>query len=268
MRFTVLGSGTIVPHPQRGCAGYLLRGDGVAAVLDTGSGTKDRLARQGVRLGEITHFLYSHGHIDHFSDLLVLLFYRVYAPPEDRRPGLTIAGPPGFTAFFHGVARAAWPDLIDANADVEWRDLAPADPPLDAGWFSARAFPVSHGHQSAVAWRLEGRAADGRPWSLAYSGDASPCPGLNEAARGVDLLVCECAFPTSRAVPTHMTPGSVRSLAEDARPGLLVLTHLYPEVLAEGLPGPAFDGYSGRVVVAHDGLAIPLPVPPRIQEEG
>ncbi len=53
MEWIVLGSGTAVPHAQRGSAAHLLVGGGVAALLDAGSGCKDRLARFGVPLGSL-----------------------------------------------------------------------------------------------------------------------------------------------------------------------------------------------------------------------
>jgi len=53
-----------------------------------------------------------------------------------------------------------------------------------------------------------------------------------------------------------MTPSQVRRFAERNAPELLVLTHVGPELDREGLPGPAFEGYPGRVVAAHDDMRI------------
>jgi ribonuclease BN (tRNA processing enzyme) len=254
MEWIVLGSGTAVPHAQRGSAAHLLVGGGVAALLDAGSGCKDRLARFGVPLGSLTHLLFTHAHLDHWADLLPLLFYRAVAHHADRRPGLTVAGPPGFADLVRDVARRIDPGLLDDNDDMRWCELA-ASQPLDAGWFRASAYRVAHGSQTAQAYRLEGT---GGGWSVCYSGDTSPCEGIERAAHGVGCLVCECSFPDGAGRKNHMTPSGVRSLAERAGVATVVLTHLYDEVLASPLPGPAFDGFEGEVLVAHDGMRVAL----------
>lgn len=258
MEWIVLGSGTTVPDKERGSAAHVLRGDGVAALFDCGSGTKDRLARAEVDFGELTHLVHTHTHLDHWLDLLSLLFHRSALAPSDRRAGIVIAGPPGFCEYVRRIARLAYPPLLDDNADAEWRDISPREPALDAGWFRARAYEVWHGMPSAQAYRIEGIGANGREVSVCYSGDSGYCDGLVTAARGVDCLVCECSLPESKGVAKHLTPALVRRLADAASPRRVVLTHLYPEVLRSGEIEVAFGGYGGKVVVGHDGLVIPL----------
>jgi len=55
-----------------------------------------------------------------------------------------------------------------------------------------------------------------------------------------------------------MSPDGVRRVADAARPGKLVLTHLYPEVLVPGMIERAFEGYEGEWLVASDGTRIAL----------
>ena len=248
MQWIVLGSGTAVPHRERGSACHLLRGASGSALFDAGSGCKDRLARVGASLGSLSHLLFTHAHLDHWADLLTLLFYRAVAGPDDRRAGLTIAGPPGFVELVRDVAGRIDPDLIHKNEDLRWQDLEPQRP-FDAGWFIATAYTVRHGSQSAHAYRVQ--APDGT-WSVCYSGDTGPCEGIERASRGVDCLVCECSFPDGSGRKNHMTPSAVRQLAESGEVRTVVLTHLYPQMLEEPLPGPAFEGFSGRVVVASE----------------
>ncbi len=250
--WVVLGSGTAVPHADRGSASHLLCGAGGVALFDSGSGTKDRLASMRIRLGELTHLVYTHAHLDHWADLLSLLFYRAVAPRQDRRPGLVVAGPPGFPDLVREVAQRIDPGLLDDNGDVEWREVAPGRA-LDAGWFRATAHAVEHGRQRAQAYRVEGPGM-----SVCYSGDTGPCEGLDAAAKGAACLVCECSFPDGAGRKNHMTPSAVRDVADRCRVATVVLTHLYPDMDGIGLPGPAFDGFSGRVLVAHDGLRVPL----------
>jgi ribonuclease BN (tRNA processing enzyme) len=254
MQWVVLGSGTLLIDPNRGSAAHLLRGDDVAALFDTGSGTKDRLARADVSLLEISHIVYSHAHVDHWADLLSLMFLRGYLPDSRKRSGLVIAGPPGFADLARSVLQAASPSLLAHNNDVVWVDVGPGSEVLDAGWFQARAFKVEHGSQTAQAYRIQG-SQRGRRWSVAYSGDCELCEGLVQAAQGVDCLVCECSLSACSAAAGHMTPASVRALADRAHPKRIVLTHLFPEVQDAEIES-AFRGYPGHVLVGEDGLSV------------
>lgn len=256
MEWVVLGTGTMVPHAERGCASHALVGDGVAALFDAGSGAKDRLARAGIGLDSVTHLVFSHTHLDHWADLLTLLFFRAYAPVEIRRPRQVIVGPTGFREHVRRVCDAADSALIERNEDLEWIDLAAGDV-LDAGWFKATAWPMTHCDLRALGFRIEGGGAS-RRWSLAYSGDTEPCDSLVELSRGADCLVCECAVAPSDKPSVHMSPDGVRRVVDVARPGKLVLTHLYPEVLVPGMIERAFEGYEGEWLVASDGTRIAL----------
>lgn len=249
----VLGSGTAVPDARRGSACHLLRTHGVGILFDAGSGAKDRLAARGVTLGSLRYLFFTHAHLDHWADLLSLLFYRMHAPPEDRQEGMIVAGPAGFGELVRDVAWRIDPDLIDRNCDVRWVDVEPGQV-VDGGAFRATAFAVEHGSRAALAYRVQGASG---AWSLCYSGDTRPCEGLDQAAQGVGWLVCECSFPDELGRKNHMTPRGVRSLAERAGVRRVVLTHLYPEMDRAGL-GEAFDGFEGEVRVAEDGTTLAL----------
>lgn len=254
MQWIVLGSGTSVPDPDRGCASHALRGPESVALFDCGSGVRERLARERIAPNDLTHIVCTHGHLDHWGDLLTILFHRANVSPSERRPGLVVAGPASFVAMVPRVLAEISPKLLENNKDVRWVSLQPGEP-LDGGWFRVRAYPVVHGSQSAFALRVQ---PEHRRWTLAYSGDASPCDGLDQAAQGVDCLVCECAMPDGEGGAWHMTPRTVRALVDRAKPRKVVLTHLYPQVLAQGLPGEAFVGCRAEVLVAHDGLRVAL----------
>lgn len=254
MQWIVLGSGTAVPHPTKGSAAHLLRAGNRCALFDSGSGTKDRLAHHGIRLGDVTHFIYTHAHLDHFGDLFALLFYRMHADDRDRVPGLVIAGPAPLISVVRDVCSRIDRDLIERNHDVTWTLVEPLRP-LDGGWFQAEAYRVDHGRQVANAYRIT--CEEG---TLCYSGDTTTCDGLDQAARRVDCLVCECSFPDHMPRKNHMTPSSVRQLADRSEVSTVVLTHLYPELLAARPPGDAFDGFSGEVHVAEDGTCVDITV--------
>jgi ribonuclease BN (tRNA processing enzyme) len=112
MEWIVLGTGTATPDRLRGSAAHLLAGNGVAALFDSASSTKDRLPRMGIAFGTLSHMLYAYAHLDHWADVLPLLFYRASAPERDRRPGLVVGGPAEFVELARNVA----------TCTVGWRD--------------------------------------------------------------------------------------------------------------------------------------------------
>ena len=255
MEWILLGSGTHVPLADRGSAGHLLVDGDRAALFDCGTGTKDRLAIAGVALQKISHAFISHAHLDHWADLISLLFHRANAPD---RSGLTIVAAEGLCTMIRQVAAVVSPSLLDSEVT-----FVEPERPVRSDWFEVQAAAVSHGKTPALAYRIGAGAA-----TICYSGDSGPCPSLESSAHGVDLLVCECALPATAGVAGHMTPQDVRALADRARPGLVVLTHLYPEVLQPGVIASAFEGYEGKMTVGSDGLRIGLDQPPGMKMMG
>ena len=91
MRLTFLGTGSAMPTGRRAQSGTLLETDDGALLVDCGSGVLDALARTDTGYEGVDTVLLTHHHLDHVSDLDVLMKARWLAGETD----LTIAGPPG-----------------------------------------------------------------------------------------------------------------------------------------------------------------------------
>ena len=73
-KLNLLGTGTIIPHAERGQSALLLEcGGGLNLLFDCGSGTETRLAQAGVDPCSIGHIFLTHHHIDHDAGLMPLL---------------------------------------------------------------------------------------------------------------------------------------------------------------------------------------------------
>ncbi|HET6923150.1 MAG TPA: ribonuclease Z [Anaeromyxobacteraceae bacterium] len=102
---------------------------------------------------------------------------------------------------------------------------------------------------------------------VAVSGDTRPCPGTVEAARHADLLVHEATFgdaEEARARETmHSTAREAARVAREAGAKRLALTHLSTRYDADPSPllAQAAEEYQGDLLVAHDGLAVEIPLP-------
>jgi len=256
VRVTVLGAGTLVPDDAHRSACHLVEGFsatgevGWRILLDCGYGALHGMPRFGVDPRGVSHLVLSHFHLDHVGDLAPLLFTYTHAPPGPRRDPFTLVGPPGTRALLQGLEQvygdvlSATPfplEVVEVARDGVWED--------PGGHFVIRAFPTHHTPES-VAWRVEPAAGP----VVAYTGDTGPTQGLGRFLAGADLLIAECAFNDPAPWDGHLSPRSVASLAKEACPGLLVLTHRYPDVDPGDLPGKIRDaGWGGSMAVASDG---------------
>jgi ribonuclease BN (tRNA processing enzyme) len=223
MRFTVLGSGTTVPDPSRGPAGFLVEARGQRFLIDGGSGTLLRCRAAGVDPRTLDGGIYSHRHPDHCSDLPALLFAMHVARRDRDYP---IWAGAGFSDYFQRLS-AAYVRSFDLSGDarVRVREL-PLDreASADLGTIRLTTRPAQH---SAGALHLRFDADDR---SVVFSGDTGPSEELIHLARGVDLLVCECASPETPWMEGHLSASQVAEIVDAARPREVWLTHFYPEV--------------------------------------
>lgn len=252
MRFVVLGSGTSVPEPARGPAGFLVEVGDRAWLVDGGSGTLQRCMAAGVDPRQLDGGFYSHHHPDHCADLVPLLF-AMRVGPTPRVGDYPIVAGEGFRRFFEGLqgVYGKWIRPGDNRVIIEELPLD-RESVVQRGDLRVRARPARHS-AGALHLRFE---ADG--CSVVFSGDTAPSDELVALARGADLLVCECAGSDGAPIPGHMAPSEVAALVDAARPAEVWLTHLYPHVDPdEAMAIVAATGVPVRH--AHDGLAYVSP---------
>lgn len=245
---TVLGSGTIIPRPGHGCAGYLVDAGGAPLLLDCGPGTLSRLADLGLSAEDLGPQLISHFHVDHVSDLAPLLQSRWLIRGGGRLEA-TLVGPRGLRAHLDWLRAGMGPWF----ADIDFRVTELSAGRAEVGGLSVHALPTGHTPES-LCFRLED--ADGR--AVFYSGDTDYNEALLPAARGADLAVFECSAPDDRKREGHLTPRLAARLAARAGVRRLVLTHLYPEVLEVDIPAEVAAEYDGPFSVAEDGAVYSL----------
>lgn len=222
MKFTVLGSGTTFPDPDRGPAGFLVHAGGGAWLVDGGSGTMQRCVRAGVDPRDLSGGFYSHWHPDHMGDLLPLLFtYRVTERPTD----YPIWAGAGFQEVLDGLQAVFGRWLEFGTRGPVVHELSVRGPDhARVGPLAVRSRPANHG-AGGLHLRFE---ADGA--SVVFSGDTGPSDALADLAKDADLLVCECAGSDREPVKGHLTPSGVAAIVKVAKPREVWLTHLYPHV--------------------------------------
>jgi ribonuclease BN (tRNA processing enzyme) len=246
MRLTIVGCSGSYPGPDSAASCYLVEADDGdrtwRILLDLGSGALGTLQRYADPLAVDAVFL-SHLHADHCLDLCGYHVLRRYHP-NGHQPLIPVWGPVG-TA--DRMARAY--DLpLDPGMREEF-DFLTYDGTVELGPFVVDPIRVAH-PVPAYGLRI---SADGV--TLGYSGDTGPCPGLDEVARDVDLLLAEASFRSADDNPAnlHLTGSDCGETATRVGVRRLLLTHVPPWHDAEDSLAEARSRYDGPVALARTG---------------
>lgn len=252
MQLVVLGSGTTIPHGDRGCAAHaVLADDGSILLLDAGPGSTRRYPLVGLDPRRIVGVVNTHHHADHCAEIPILLFLRNVLDPPIETP-FSLVGPVGHRAFVSGVVASFAPGLSDLHDTFRIDELRDGDE-RSIGPFRVRVREIAH-IPGSLAVRVD---CDGR--SMTFSGDSGPCDALTELCRDVDVALLECSYPASRESASHLNTSTVARTAVSAGVSRLVLTHFYPDCLEVDIAREVrAAGYANELVLATDGLRIDL----------
>jgi ribonuclease BN (tRNA processing enzyme) len=211
MRLAFLGTGA---------AFSLERYNGAVAVdgrllLDAGAPILPHLHRLGIDPGGIQAVFLTHFHGDHVLGLPPFLLQRAFAPSAP----LTIVGPAGVEQRVDRLMRLAWGD--------DWRTSHPVEltyeedrPAGEVAGVPYEAIPLVHAGLTCRGYRLR---IDGR--TLAYAGDTTAGPELDELLRGADIAITEATGPNPG--PDHTSWAEAETLAARHASTRFLFNHLY-----------------------------------------
>jgi ribonuclease BN (tRNA processing enzyme) len=267
----LLGTGTPNADPERSGPATAVVVDGVAFIVDAGTGVVRRAAAAAERgVGPLAprrlrYLFLTHLHSDHTLGLPDLALTPWVL---EREEPLTIYGPSGTAAMVDHMLAAFAADvrrriegLQPQNATGHTADVHAIAPGLvyrDSS-VTVTAFAVDHeAWPEAYGFRFE--TAHG---VVVISGDARPSETVVTACDGCDILVHEVYSDAGFARRTpewqryhaqaHTSASQLAALAARAQPRLLVLTHqLFWGTSEEDLLEEVRAGYDGRVVSGQD----------------
>ncbi len=249
MNLTFLGTGSAMPTGERFQTGLLLESGTESLLVDCGSGVLHGLASTDCGYEGVETVLLTHHHLDHISDLPVLMKARWLAGEET----LTIAGPPGTDALVSELLDVH--EYMQDRLDLTIQELSPETPTTLEG-FDIRAMWTRHS-MDCLAYRFE-RGAD-EP-TFVFSGDTEAFDDLAQFADGAAVLVHDCSFPDEVDVSNHPTPSKLGHVLAEAAVdiGRIYLTHLYPHTNGkhEEMLDSMAEHYDGDVRFARDGLSL------------
>jgi ribonuclease BN (tRNA processing enzyme) len=269
----ILGSGTPIPDPLTSGPAVAIVAGGQAYLFDAGAGVIHRAkeAAERYRMAELeapnlTRLFLTHLHSDH-----TLGYVDVILTPwvMGRREALEVYGPKGTAGMTEHLKLAYRDDIEIRTHGLEHLD--PEGPLVNVHEISAgpiyhdahitvRAIPVLHGSwPQAFGYAIE---ASGR--TIVLSGDTAPCPAIEEACQGCDVLVHE-VYSAARfaGLPRevqkyhssfHTSTSELAAIAARSKPKLLVLYHQIYFGPREGvdLEKEMRQSYSGKVVSSRD----------------
>lgn len=251
MRLTIVGCGTAAPDPERAGSGYFLEAGGLKLLMDCGPGVVHHLARFELDWHNLTHLLITHFHNDHIGDVPALFFAWRWGMLPARSQPLNVLAPKGMQKRMRQMANAMGRHVTDAGFKVEVHELSGEDERLLNDVVHLKTLSTPHTPES-IAFRID--APDG---TIGYTGDTGYSEQVSVFLSRVDILIMECSLPDDQAMDTHLTPSSAARMAQQANPGALVLTHVYPQLDRNSLAEKVRDaGWTGDTVIAQDGMVI------------
>lgn len=231
MDLTIVGCSGSYPGPTSAASSYLLSAPDASGriwrvVLDLGSGALSALQQQLDIRADIDAVLLSHLHADHCLDMCGLYVSQRHHPDGPNPRKIPVWGPEG-TA--DRLARAY--DLADGEDMCAEFDFSvwKLGEPVSVGPFLIEVFEALHPVQ-AYSMRVTGPSQSGGSCVFTYTGDTDECPGVVAAAQDADVLLAESSFLERHDAPRgiHFTGVRAGKLAQEARVGRLLLTHIPP----------------------------------------
>ncbi|MEE3420540.1 MAG: ribonuclease Z [Lachnospiraceae bacterium] len=268
---SLLGTGGMMPLPNRYLTSCLLRYNGSNVLIDCGEGTQTALRRRGWSCKPIDTILLTHFHADHIAGLPGLLLTMGNA---ERTEPVTIIGPRGIDRILQAVRTIA-PELPFETKTLEieeneqtfsrngmemtafrekhgivcygWEIHIPRQGKFNVEEAKRRSIPLKFWNplqkgetitdEDGTVYTPDMVLGADRPGiKMVYATDTRPVPAIAEHARNADLLICEGMYgedgmEAKAREHRHMTMQEAARIAQEAQPREMWLTHFSPSVV-------------------------------------
>lgn len=262
----LLGTGGMMPLPDRYLTSLMLRLEGRMMVIDCGEGTQVTMKQLGWGFKNIDVICFTHYHADHISGLPGLL---LTIGNSARTETLTVVGPKGLVKVYEGL-KTICPEL---PFDVKLVELEPSGE-INVGVFNIKSIKVNH-KITCYAYRVDVKRAgrfnvekavalnvpkrvwsvlqkqpcvefegnvytsdmvlgdDRRGLSVSYCTDTRPVDTLPDFVRESDLFICEGMYGEEEKINKakeykHMLFSEAARIAKAADVKEMWLTHFSP----------------------------------------
>jgi ribonuclease BN (tRNA processing enzyme) len=235
----ILGSGAPGFVRDRANTSYLLWvGNQAKILLDAGGGAYVRFGQAGAKFSDLSMVLVSHLHPDHVSDLPAVL----WSGRMTRNDTLPIIGPsgdeaaPSLSDFLQRlfdprtgsfeVLASVMPNSTGPGVKLQPSviDVTRPEPVtvFDRDGMRVTALGIPHGNLPNLAYRVETQGK-----TVVFSSDQNGTnPHFADFAKGANLLILHLAIGVGANNPNQALPSVVGQMAQAAKPGRLVLSHI------------------------------------------
>ncbi len=266
----LLGTGGMMPLPNRALTSLMLRYNGSSILVDCGEGTQVAIKEQGWSFNPIDVICFTHFHADHISGLPGLLLTIGNA---DRTKPVTIIGPKRVEQVVKSL-RVIAPEL---PFDIEYIELEAEGGSYNFNGLNIDAYKVNHNmlcygysfsidragkfdmdkaKENQVPMKLWSRLQKGekiieegitytsdmvlgedrRGLKVTYCTDSRPVDNIITYAKNADLFICEGMYGEKEKESKareykHMTMYEAARLASEAEVEELWLTHYSPSLV-------------------------------------
>ena len=266
----LLGTGGMMPLPNRYLTSLMVRYNGSDVLIDCGEGTQIAMKKAGMSPHSIDTMLFTHYHADHISGLPGLL---LEMGNGGRTAPVKMFGPKGLTRVVNAL-RVIAPQL---PFEIELHEFDKEYDTFELNGYKITYFRVNHnvtcyGYSLYIPrlglFDLEGAKAQNIPveyWNslqhgetvtdgdktytpdmvmgpprrglkITYTTDTRPCENIVKAAKESDLFICEGMYGEREKLPDakkkkHMIFTEAAALAKEAHVKELWLTHFSPALM-------------------------------------
>ncbi len=266
----LLGTGGMMPLPNRWLTSLMTRYNGSNLLIDCGEGTQIAIKEKGWTFKPIDVICFTHYHADHISGLPGLLLTMGNA---ERKEPVTLIGPKGLNRVVSAL-RVICPEL---PFPIQCIEITEREQKFEIAGYHITAFRVNHsvvcyGYTIDIPrggkfdvkraktsnipvkyWnplqKGETIKADGLTYTpgmvlgeprkgikVTYCTDTRPVPAISEHAAGSDLFICEGMYgePDKDAKAKeykHMTFKEAANLAKEGGVRQMWLTHYSPSLV-------------------------------------
>ncbi len=288
----LLGTGGMMPLPNRWLTSLILRCGGSNILIDCGEGTQIALKEKGWSPNPIDLILFTHYHADHISGLPGML---LSMGNSDRTEPLTIVGPKGLRRVVDGLRMIA-PEL---PFEIIYHELSEPMETITFGMYTIDAFKVNHkvtcygyrvsvkrlgkfdavkAKEQNIPLRLWNRLQHGetitedgvcytpdmvmgaprRGLSVVYCTDTRPLPVISDMAKDADLFICEGMYGDRDKLENarkyrHMMMYEAAELGVKSQAREMWLTHYSPSEMKPEIYKDEIQKIYPRLKFARDG---------------
>ncbi len=289
----LLGSGGVMPLPNRALTALFVRYNGKAILIDCGEGTQIELRRNKLKYSQIDTILLTHFHGDHVCGMTGLL---LSFGLDGRTAPLKIYGPRGLKEIVNSFLVIA-PNL---PYEIICQEITESDIEFNEIGLKINAFKVKHsvdcyGYRLNLSrspkfdpdkakalnipieyWKVlqRGETVNGfnpkdifgenrKGISILYATDTRPVPSITKFGEGLDLMILESMYhdddcQEKATENNHMTMQEALLIAKECKPKSLWLTHFSPSLTDPNELENEVKAEFENTAIGYDGLSTTL----------